>query len=153
MVQLKRTTSENPDFKNLVFMLDSDLNVRYGIIQAQYDKYNRIERIETVVLAYADEVPAGCGCYKKYNETNAEIKRMFILPEYRGRGIAQKILKELENWAKESGYGCTILETGIKQYEAINLYNKLGYKRMENYGPYIGNENSVCMIKWFEMDQ
>ena len=69
------------------------------------------------------------------------------LPEYRGKGVAEAILNELENWAKEEGYSISILETGHKQLDAIGLYQKLGYQITENFGQYIGVENSVCMKK------
>ena len=72
---------------------------------------------------------------------------MYVQEEYRGNGIAKMILNELECWAKEKKYIRTILETGIKQYEAIRLYEKMGYVRMENFGQYIGNYNSLCMQK------
>ena len=72
---------------------------------------------------------------------------MFVLPEHRGKGIAQHILLELENWAKELDYSSCILETGKKQVEAIGLYQKAGYHIISNYGQYIGMENSICMQK------
>ena len=72
---------------------------------------------------------------------------MFTLPEYRGKGIAKTILTELENWAKEENYTTAILETGHLQYDAIGLYQKMGYVITENFGQYIGVENSVCMSK------
>ena len=72
---------------------------------------------------------------------------MFTLPEYRGKGIAKAILTELELWAKEEGYKLALLETGNKQKDAIGLYQKLGYEFTENFGQYVGVENSVCMKK------
>jgi GNAT superfamily N-acetyltransferase len=70
---------------------------------------------------------------------------MFTLPEHRGKGIGFKILGELEKWAKEEGYTRAVLETGYLQKDAIHLYQKAGYEITENYGQYIGVENSVCM--------
>ncbi|MEO6589269.1 MAG: GNAT family N-acetyltransferase, partial [Pyrinomonadaceae bacterium] len=58
-----------------------------------------------------------------------------------------KILAELENWAKELNFSECILETGLKQPEAIRLYQKSGYETILNYGQYAGVENSVCMKK------
>lgn len=72
---------------------------------------------------------------------------MFVRPELRGRGIAGEILKELEIWANELNFSECILETGIKQPEAIALYRKSGYETIPNYGQYIGVENTVCMKK------
>jgi GNAT superfamily N-acetyltransferase len=76
-----------------------------------------------------------------------EIKRMFVLPEHRGKGIAGQILQQLEIWAAEGNNSTCILETGKKQPEAIALYKKAGYKIIPNYGQYENVENSVCMEK------
>ena len=103
--------------------------------------------IDTLIVAYVDNQAAGCGCFKKLDDTTVEIKRMFVKPTHRGRGIAIRILTELEAWAKSLNYDATQLETGIKQTEAIGLYGKLGYIVIDNYGQYAGNENSVCMRK------
>jgi GNAT superfamily N-acetyltransferase len=149
MIILKRCNSNNQDFKILITKLDSDLNGRYGKLQSQYNEFNQIENIETVVIAYFNNFAVGCGCFKQYNDKCVEIKRMYVKPEYRGKGIAIKILSELENWAKEKGNKSSILETGLKQNEAINLYTKLGYYRIDNFGQYKGNENSICMEKTF----
>ena len=72
---------------------------------------------------------------------------MFVNPDYRKRGIAAAVLKELENWAAELNYTYTILETGKKQPEAISLYQKSGYTIIPNYPPYEEMDNSVCMKK------
>ena len=89
----------------------------------------------------------GCGAFKEYQPKVAEIKRMFVLPEARGKGIAVAILNELEAWAAAAGYESTILETSVKLKSAIALYKKSGYQTIENYGQYIGVESSVCMKK------
>ena len=71
-----------------------------------------------------------------------------MLPSYRARGVAKRILFELEDWARELNYGKCILETGKKQPEAINLYQSNKYKIIPNYGQYLGIENSVCFEKY-----
>jgi GNAT superfamily N-acetyltransferase len=147
MIEIQRCTSENKDFRNLVLLLDSDLNSRYGLLQAQYEAYNKIESNNTVIVAYDEGKPVGCGCYKQYDGDSVEIKRMFTIPESRGKGIAKRILTELEKWAAENGFKNAVLETGSKQHEAINFYSKFGYTRIENYGQYAGNTNSICMRK------
>ena len=135
------------DFQKMVALLDEDLNARNGIIQAQYNQYNIVASLNTVAIAYFDNITVGCGCFKKFSETSVEIKRMFVAPENRGLGIADLILNELEIWAIELGYLEAILETGLKQTEAIRLYTKLGYTNIDNYGQYIGNAFSICMRK------
>jgi putative acetyltransferase len=147
MTQFIRTDSDNPDFKNLVVLLDTDLRERDGDEHAFYAQFNKIAAIRHVVVCYVDEKAIGCGAFKKYDEKKVEIKRMFVLPQYRGHGIALKILNELELWAAELNFREYILETGKKQPEAIRLYQKAGYIATESYGQYLNVENSVCMKK------
>lgn len=147
MLQFVRTNSSYKDFIHLVQLLDADLAMRDGADHAFYAQFNKIDLIQHVLVAFDDEVPVGCGAFKKYDDTSAEIKRMYVLPHHRNKGIAAVVLQQLEQWAKEEGYRCTVLETGMKQPEAIRLYEKSGYIRIPNYGQYAGVENSVCMKK------
>ncbi len=147
MINLIRTTSEDNDFKKLVSLLDNDLAIRDGNEHAFYAQYNKTINIKNVVLAYLNNEAVGCGAFKEYEANTVEIKRMFVKPTFRGKGIAQQVLAELELWAKEFNYNYCILETGKKQPEAIALYTKAGYAFIPNYGQYEGVENSVCMRK------
>ena len=147
MITFNRTDSANTDFQNLVVLLDKDLQVRDGDQHSLYDQFNKIQMIRNVVVCYIDNKPIGCGAFKEYDQNKVEIKRMFVLPAYRGRGIGLDILKELEIWASELNYPECVLETGKKQPEAITLYKKAGYKIIKNYGQYENIENSVCMLK------
>lgn len=147
MIHLLRTDSSNPDFQKLVILLDAELKVYDGDDHAFYSQYNKIEAIKHVVVAYQDETPVGCGAIKEYESGTTEVKRMYINEEKRGFGIASVILKELEMWATELGYTKCILETGIKQTQAIALYKKNNYDIITNYGQYAGIENSVCFEK------
>jgi GNAT superfamily N-acetyltransferase len=146
-LELLRTNSDNNDFLDLVELLDADLAIRDGAEHAFYAQFNKIDKIRFVVIAYEKEVAVGCGAFKEYEPNIAEIKRMFVRPENRGRGIAGQILTELETWAKELNYSECILETGVKQPEAIRLYQKSGYEKISSYGQYLNVENSVCMKK------
>ena len=146
-MKLKRTTSEEKDFQILVEQLDQFLRITDGDDHAFYAQFNKTDNIQNVIVCYIDEYAVGCGAFKKYNEHTAEIKRMFVLPEFRGKGIAVAILKELEKWAGELNYSACILETGFKQIEAIALYKKSGYQIIPNYGQYENIDNSVCMKK------
>jgi len=147
MIDLVRTNRENNDFKSLVTLLDLELNSRYGLIQAQYDKFNSTGSINNIVVGYYDSKPVGCGCFKSYDVDTVEIKRMFVISDLRGSGISKMILKELELWVLESGIQNVILETGIKQPDAIRFYQKQGYQKVDNFGQYHSNKNSVCMAK------
>jgi len=142
-----RTDSSNKDFRYLVSLLDADLAIRDGEDHAFYAQYNKTDSIRNVIVCYFHEKPVGIGAFKQYEPGKAEIKRMFVLPEFRGKGIAFQILQELEKWAAELDYTESILETGKKQPEAIALYEKSGYKIISNYGQYENVENSVCMSK------
>jgi len=144
---LIRTNSDNPDFRELVILLDKDLAIRDGDEHAFYAQFNKVDAIKEVVVAFENETPVACGAIKPFSGTAAEVKRMFVHPDYRKQGIAAKVLSELENWAAELGFSQAVLETGKKQPEAIALYQKSNYKVTPNYGQYIGVDNSVCMSK------
>jgi GNAT superfamily N-acetyltransferase len=100
-----------------------------------------------VILAYDNEKPAGCGAIKEHAPNTMEIKRMYVLPAFRKKGIAETILSELEHWARELSYIRCILETGKRQPEAIGLYKKNGYHLIPNYGQYAEKDNSLCFEK------
>ena len=147
MIQLTRTNSEDPDFKSLVNLLDADLAIRDGSDHSFYAQFNKTDLIKHVVVAREEGKPVGCGAIKEFGPGIMEIKRMFVLPDHRNKGIASRVLRELESWAAELNYSGCILETGKKQPEAINLYIKNGYMSIPNYGQYAGIENSVCFEK------
>lgn len=147
MISLKRTTSDNKDFEKLVVQLDAYLRVLDGDDHAFYAQFNKSSLLKNALICYENEIAIGIGAYKEYDSETVEIKRMFTLPEFRGKGVAKTILSELENWAKEEKYSISILETGFMQKDAIHLYKKMGYEVIENFGQYIGVENSICMKK------
>ena len=147
MITMVRTNSDNHDFIELVKLLDADLAIRDGADHSFYAQFNKIDKIKHVVVAYDNARPLGCGAIKEYGSTAGEIKRMYVLPEERGKGIATKVLLQLEAWARELSYSKCILETGKRQPEAIRLYEKNGYTLIPNYGQYSEAENSVCFEK------
>ncbi len=147
MLTLKRTNSSDKDFHLLIAKLDKYLLEQYGQLQNFYSQYNRIENIPTVVIASIENEAAGCGCFKRFDDNSVEVKRMFVANEHRGKGIGAAILTELEKWAVELNVDTIVLETGNNQPEASNLYKKLGYTVIPNYGQYSGMETSICMKK------
>jgi len=147
MIIITRTNSDNHHFIELVKSLDADLAKRDGEEHSFYAQFNKIDNIKYVVLAFENGKPLGCGAIKEYNGDTMEIKRMYVSPDNRKKGIATKILTELENWARELSYAKCILETGKRQPEAIELYKKNGYKLIPNYGQYTEMENSLCFEK------
>lgn len=147
MLSFIRTESCNLDFINLVKLLDQELAIRDGEEHAFYAQFNKIAQIRNVVVAYLDDRPVGCGAFKPYEGTTVEIKRMYVAEIARGQKIASKILAELELWAMDLGFNSFILETGIRQPEAIGLYGSMGYVQIPNYGQYIDVGDSVCFLK------
>lgn len=147
MIGIIRGDSENNDFIALVSALDQDLAERDGDEHEFYHQFNSIGALKYTLVAYSDTTPIGCGAIKEFDEDTMEVKRMYVTPEFRGNGIAGKMLHFLEKWALELGYTGCILETGKRQPEAIALYTKNGYTPIPNYGQYSGIENSVCFRK------
>ena len=147
MLYYKRCSSDNKNFKELVALLDADLALRDGDENAFYAQFNGIDALKNCVVFYSDKTLVACGAFKEFNEDSVEIKRMFVQPDFRGKGIASKTLKVLEEWAKELNYSYAVLETGLRQPEAIALYKKNNYEIIENYPPYEEMENSVCFKK------
>ncbi len=146
-LKLIRTDSDNADFRQLVVLLDKELSIRDGDEHSFYAQFNKLDLIKHAVLVYSNSVAVGCGAIKQYDETAIEIKRMYVREEFRGQGVAVRILKELETWAAELGFEFALLETGYNQPEAVRLYQKTGYLAIENYGQYENVENSICMKK------
>jgi len=152
MLRLIRTDSGNTDFGRLVEALDRELAVLDGEDHAYYAQFNKTGTLGWVVVAYWDGGSAGveavgCGAIRPWEGNVGEVKRMYVMPEFRRRGIAGAVLRELERWGAELGLTGLVLETGIVQPEAIGLYGKNGYRIIENYGQYAGMETSVCMRK------
>jgi putative acetyltransferase len=147
-MQFTRINSDNKDFQKLVEALDTDLKIRDGEDNVFYAQFNKITAIKHAIVAYDGDLPVGCGAIKQFSDDTMEVKRMYVLPEKRGHGIAASILGALEIWAKELNYARCVLETGQKQPEAIALYKKEDYQIIPNYGQYEGIDNSVCFEKF-----
>lgn len=144
---IKRTTTNDPHFNELILTLDQELWNELMEDQATYDPHNKVPHLPTAVLAYNGNEAVACGCFKVYNEETVEIKRMFVKKEHRGKGLSRKVLKELESWAREQGFLFSVLETSIHFDTACSLYKNSGYNIIPNYGPYAGLTESICMKK------
>ncbi|BAO74523.1 GNAT family N-acetyltransferase [Winogradskyella sp. PG-2] len=147
MIKLIRTNSENEDFINLVKDLDSYLKITDGEEHDFYNQFNSIKTLKHAVVAYFKNQPVGCGAFKKLSQSSVEVKRMYTKEDARGIGVATEVLNELEHWAKEQNYTSTVLETGLRQTEAVQFYKKNAYQVIPNYGQYIGVKNSLCFEK------
>ncbi|WP_380283847.1 GNAT family N-acetyltransferase [Kitasatospora purpeofusca] len=108
------------------------------------------------LVAYLDGVPVACGGWRAkraaafgIRDTDAELKRMFVRPQARGRGLARVVLRHLERTAAEAGRTRFVLETGTEQPEAVALYASEGYAAIEKFGLYREHEQSICLGKEF----
>lgn len=148
-MRIEFTDGRNQDFIELCHELDDFLNELVGGEEnrAEYVSYNKLDDIHDVVVAYDDDIPVGSASFKKYDDECAEVKRVFVKKEYRGRGISKDLMNALEERARENGFKYFILESGEPLVSAMALYRKIGYKVIPNYGQYIDMEKSVCMKK------
>ena len=94
-----------------------------------------------------DGRPVGCGGVTRFDETRAELKRMYVAPDARGLGLGRRLLDALEDEARRLGYVAVVLETGDRQPEALGLYESTGYERIPCYGAYAGRALSRCFEK------
>lgn len=145
--EIIRTDSFNEDFRRLVVQLDKELGETYVEEFEFYTQFNQIENLKHVVVIYNGGEALGCGAIKVYDKDTMEVKRMYTSAKSRGMGIGSVVLGELEKWAIELNKTQCILETGTKQNAAIGMYNKHGYRKIPNYGQYIGAPSSVCFLK------
>jgi len=148
MITIKYTNGENDDFVSLCDSLDNIL-VEIGgqKNQQQYVAYNLLDHIHDAFVAYDEDVPVGCASFKRYDDLTAEVKRVFVLPEYRRKGISTSLMNCLEDEAHEQGYESLILETSKLLESAHKMYLNLGFEVIPNYGPYKEMDGSLCMQK------
>lgn len=148
-MELVYTDGTDKRFIDLCHELDDYLNEIVGgeKQREQYNQYNTLDDIHDVILLVDNGKTVGCGSYKRYDTKVAEIKRVFVRENYRGKGFAKFIMHTLEQKARENGYSKSILETGSALKAAMKLYIDIGYKIIENYGQYKNMPESICMMK------
>lgn len=144
-----KTDGENPAFIELCAKLDATLNSAIGAEQQQqqYNRFNQRDSIHDVIVIFRDEKPVGCGAYKLYDDNTVELKRIYVDESLRGLGLGKELVRRLEADARIAGFRFAVLETGRKLTSAIELYKKMGYKIIPNYGQYADMPGSVCMSK------
>lgn len=145
---------DHPDVSALVARVQQEYVERYGSPdEAPVDPAMFAPPQGRFLLAYVDGVPVGTGAWRRSEvraldgSLVAEIKRMYVVPEQRGRGLARRILAELEDTAAAAGHDVLVLETGLMQPEAIALYESSGYVRIEGFGHYRHSELNRCFAK------
>jgi putative acetyltransferase len=99
------------------------------------------------VVVRDGERAVACGGVARFDETRAEVKRMYVLPEARGRGLGRRVLEELEAQARELGYAALLLETGDKSDAALALYRSSGFASIRCWPPYDSRSLSLCFEK------
>lgn len=142
-----RTNGTDEDFIENCRLLDMDLDRRVGkeIDRSKYTQYNQLDEIREAIVVYEGGKAIGGGAIRKYDEKSAELKRVFVRPEYQGRGIGSRLVSLLVEWAEELGYKRMLLETGERLAESCAVYKKLGFRVIPNYGPYADMSESLCM--------
>jgi putative acetyltransferase len=136
-----------PVARALIERLCAEMSARYGTAPSPFSLSEAAEPRSTFLVAYLDGAPVGCGALRRIDGETAEIKRMYIAPEARRKGIARRIIRGLEEQAQAFGYRAIRLETGVRQPEAQSLYEAAGFHRIASFGPYMGNPTSVCFEK------
>ncbi|MBQ5310542.1 MAG: GNAT family N-acetyltransferase [Oscillospiraceae bacterium] len=109
--------------------------------------YNVSSGVEIVLLVFCGDTPVACSGLKRYSDNDAEIKRVWVEPGYRGDHIATEMMELLEDKAKVSGFSRMILQTREIMTDAVRLYTRLGYERIGNYPPYDKLDGAICFAK------
>jgi GNAT superfamily N-acetyltransferase len=139
-----------PEAGELIGALSAELARRYDYTEDGSGGFKPEDALGprgAFVIGRAGGRPVACGAIRPLEDKVAEVKRVFVQVGSRGRGYAEAIMNELERLARERGYTVVRLETGVRQPEAISLYEKLGYRRIQNYAEHFDSKMSVCYEK------
>ncbi len=147
---IRRESLEAPVAAQLIGALNAELRRRYPEPGANHFRLDSDEVAAgrgAFFVAYRGEQPVGCGAVRVRDDGSAEIKRMYVAPEERGGGVGKAILAVLEGEARRLGAGRLVLETGVRQQEAIGLYRRAGFVEIPPFGEYDGAVLSQCFGK------
>lgn len=136
--------ADDPEIATLVLAQQRELRQADGGLDGQVTHVREDVRYLAVV---AGGLAVACGGLQALDAGTGEIKRMYVRPAYRGRGIARQLLAALEELAFRHGHHTLCLETGTYLPAAIGLYTSCGYQPIPVYGEYVGNPYSVCFAK------
>ena len=152
-VQIRRTTLTSPDAAQLIAALNAELTQAFpepGATHFSLSDGQVSDGDGAFLVAYLDNVAVGCGAVRRLDQATAEIKRMYVDPSVRGRGIGRALVAALEREARLVGVTRIVLETGTRLVPAIKLYESMGYARIPLFGEYLSSPNtSVCFGKSF----
>lgn len=148
-IRYEWTDGNNKDFQRFYLSTEEYYSRLAGGVQNRkgFIPYNISEIVGAVLIARIDDTAVGCAGLKKYSDTDAEIKRVWVEPEYRRQHIAENMMNMLEELAGKMQFQRTVLQTREAMKEAVSLYEKLGYCRISNYPPYDKLDGAVCYAK------
>ncbi len=146
-MELRFVDTKNADFAALTKLLDDYYFELVGEVHLRYADANRPENFACLAVVYEGERAVACGCWKTVDEKTAEIKRIYVLPEWRRKGAARLLLRELEKSAVAAGKVRTVLETAPTTGDSHSLYLSSGYRIIDYYGSPAGAENCLCFEK------
>ncbi|MFI9273017.1 GNAT family N-acetyltransferase [Kitasatospora sp. NPDC052896] len=154
-MELRTLGYDHPDAELLTAAVQQEYVLRYGGIDTTVMHPSHfVPPHGLFVVAYLDGAPVACGGWRAKDgdgpglrDGDAELKRMFVVPEARGRGLARAVLRDLESSAAAAGRRRVVLETGTEQPEAVALYASEGYRPITKFGVYRESPQSICLGK------
>ena len=146
-MRIEFVTPSSADFRALAAKLDAYYFTLVGDLQLQYAEPNRPENMSALAVAYDGETPIACGAWKAIDGDTAEIKRIYVEPECRRKGVATALIRALEHSIAATGRRKLILETAVDTTGSHQLYLSLGYQIRNYYGSPAGAENCLCFEK------
>jgi putative acetyltransferase len=147
---IRREALDSAVALELITALNAELSGRYPEAGATHFRLDLDEVAPgrgAFLIAYWQGRPVGCGAVRRLDAGEAEVKRMYVSPDHRGKGLGRALLQRLEGEARELGARRLVLETGVRQPEAIGLYEGMGFRRIAAFGEYVDSPLSVCMAK------
>lgn len=150
-LHIERVSITHPDAQALIEAVQAEYVARYGgQDESPIDPADFEDPLGRFYVGYLDGTPVATGAWRRSSvralgaEVTAEVKRMYVVPTAQRRGVARRMLAHLEATAAEAGIEALVLETGMKQPEAIALYTSSGYEPIPGFGYYCGSELSRC---------
>lgn len=134
---------ESPELLELFSEHDEYMMEFLGEHRKYYTPYSEAEHIGRAWIVYVDGGPAGCAAYRAGEQGSAELKRVFIRPRYRGRGISKKLVRTVEDFAREQGCNTLALDTNSTLEPAVTLYRRTGFRVVFQEGKYIKMEKEL----------
>jgi GNAT superfamily N-acetyltransferase len=139
---------DSPVAMVLIEELQREYVVRYGgRDDTPVDPAQFVAPDGAFLVMRVDGEPAGCAGLRRHDDRRVEVKRMFVRPTFRGRGLSRWLLARVEDQARTLGYTRALMETGLKQPEAMHLYETSGYEPIPGFGHYAREPENRCHAK------